>query len=181
MDLIHTADVDSPIGSLRFACSDKGLAYIQLPHQFGRGFDGWRTRHAPEARVEPGFEPNRPYVAQILEFLEGKRRQFELALDLRGTDFQVAVYREVERIPFGESRSYAEVAASVGRPRATRAVGAANGANPIPLVIPCHRVIGSRGQLQGYVVGLYLKARLLAMERSGSDVRLPGPGQGRLL
>jgi O-6-methylguanine DNA methyltransferase len=180
VDVFHTADFDSPIGSLRVVCSEQGLVYLQLPHQSGRGFDGWRTHHAADARVERGFEPNRPYVGQLLEFLDGKRREFELPLDLRGTDFQLAVYREVERIPFGESRSYAEVAAAVGRPRATRAVGAANGANPIPLVIPCHRVIGSRGQLQGYGGGLDLKARLLAMERGGQP-RTPGPGQGQLL
>lgn len=182
MDVLHTAEFDSPIGSLRVVCSEQGLAYVQLPHQNGRGFDGWRTRHAPDARVDRGFEPNRPYVTQLLEFLGGKRREFSLPLDLRGTDFQLAVYREVERIPFGQSRSYAEVAAAVGRPRATRAVGAANGANPIPLVIPCHRVIGSRGQLQGYGGGLDLKARLLAMESGGVErARPPGPGQGRLL
>jgi O-6-methylguanine DNA methyltransferase len=174
MDVLHTAEFDSPVGQLKVACSEQGLAYVQLPHQSGRGFDGWRTRHAPEARVERGFEPNRPHMTQLLEFLEGKRREFDLPLDLRGTDFQLAVYREVERIPFGERRSYADVAAAVGRPSATRAVGAANGANPIPLVIPCHRVIGSRGQLQGYGGGLDLKARLLAME-------CDGPGQGRLL
>jgi O-6-methylguanine DNA methyltransferase len=182
MDVLHTAEFDSPIGPLRVASSERGLAYIQLPHQSGRGFDGWRTRHALDARVEPGFEPNRPYVAQILEFLDGKRREFELPLDLRGTDFQLAVYEQVERIPFGESRSYAQVAAAIGRPRATRAVGAANGANPIPLIVPCHRVIGSRGQLQGYGGGLDLKARLLAMERADIEqTRPPAPGQGRLL
>ena len=152
-------------GSLRVVCSEQGLAYVQLPHQDGRGFDGWRTRHAPDARVERGFEPNRPHVTQLLEFLGGKRREFSLPLDLRGTDFQLAVYREVERIPFGQSRSYAEVAAAVGRPRATRAVGAANGANPIPLVIPCHRVIGKNGQLTGFGGGLPVKKLLLALEQ----------------
>jgi len=163
------ADVESPIGSLRFACSEQGLAYIQLPHQSGRGFDGWRAQRAPSAKIKPGFEPNQRYIAQVIEFLEGKRRDFDFPLDLRGTDFQIAVYAEVARIPFGEVRSYAEVALAVGRPTATRAVGAANGANPIPLVVPCHRVIAKSGHLQGYGGGLDLKARLLAMERGGQS------------
>lgn len=174
MDALHTADFDSPIGPLRIACSEKGLAYLQLPHQSGRGFDGWRTRHAATARVELGYEPCRDYIAQVIEFLEGKRERFELELDLRGTSFQIAVYEEVVKIPFGEARSYGEVAAAIGRPKAVRAVGAANGANPIPLIVPCHRVIASNGQLQGYGGGLDLKAKLLAMERSGA-------AQGRLL
>jgi O-6-methylguanine DNA methyltransferase len=166
VDVIHTAEVDSPIGSLRFASSEKGLAYIQLPHQNGRGFDGWRVRHAPDASVKAGFEPNQPYITQVMEFLEGKRREFEFPLDLRGTEFQLAVYDVVAEIPFGEICSYRDVAEAIGRPRAVRAVGAANGANPIPLVVPCHRVIAKNGHLQGYGGGLDLKARLLAMERT---------------
>lgn len=175
MDVIHTADFDSPIGSIRIASTSIGLAYVQLPHASGRGFEGWRARHAPDAVVRRGFEPNKPYVAQILEFLEGKRQDFDLPLDVRGTDFQVAVYAELEKIPFGETRTYAEIAEALGRPTATRAVGAANGANPVSLVVPCHRVIASNGHLQGYGGGLDLKAKLLAMERNLEA------GQGRLL
>ena len=174
MDVIHTADVDSPIGLLRFACSEKGLAYVQLPHQNGRGFEGWRARHAPSAVVKPGFEPNQAYITQVLEFLEGKRQEFDVPLDLRGTEFQAAVYDVVCSIPYGELSTYGEVAATVGRPKAVRAVGAANGGNPIPLIIPCHRVIAKSGHLQGYAGGLDLKARLLAMERGVSH-------QGQLL
>lgn len=175
MDVLHTADFETPIGSVRIASSRDGLAYVQLPHANGRGFDGWRLRHVPSATVKRGFEPNRPYIAQIVEFLEGKLERFDLPVDLRGTPFQRAVLEEVARIPFGETRTYAEVAAALGRPTATRAVGAANGANPVPLVVPCHRVIASSGQLQGYGGGLELKARLLAMERGHTSP------QGRLL
>jgi O-6-methylguanine DNA methyltransferase len=163
---MHTADLETPVGSIRIASSEKGLAYVQLPHANGRGFDGWRTRHAPTAVVKQGFEPNRIYAAQILEFLEGKREAFDLPLDLRGTPFQLAALAEVARIPFGETRTYGEIAEAVGRPTASRAVGAANGANPVSLVVPCHRVIASSGHLQGYGGGLELKARLLAMERT---------------
>ena len=109
-------------------------------------------------------------VAQVLEYLEGKRRSFDLPLDLHATPFQRAVYDELLRIPYGEKRSYADVARAIGKPRAVRAVGAANGANPIPLVVPCHRVIASDGHLGGYGGGLPLKKHLLAMEATGTLV-----------
>jgi len=175
MGRLYTMALDTPIGSLRLASSEVGLAYIELPCASGRGLPGWKRRHAPDLALAEGFEPNRSAARQICEFLEGKRQVFELPLDLRGTPFQLAVYREVARIQYGESRSYADIAVAIGRPRAVRAVGAANGANPLPLVIPCHRVIGSGGQLQGYGGGLELKARLLAMESASC------PGQGQLL
>ena len=175
MTRIHTARFDSPIGALTVASSEQGLAYVVLPRANGRGLVGWQRRHAPESKLASGYEPNRESIGQILEFLEGKRQEFDLPLDLRGTPFQLAVYQQVASIPYGESRSYADVAQSVGRPNAVRAVGAANGANPIALVIPCHRVVASSGQLQGYAGGLDLKAKLLAMESAAS------PAQGSLL
>ena len=104
-------------------------------------------------------------VTQILEYLEGKRTRFDVPLDLRGTDFQVAVWNGLLSIPYGETRTYQDLARQLGRPRAVRAVGAANGANPLALVVPCHRVVASGGRLGGYGGGLELKARLLAMER----------------
>ncbi len=165
MDVIHTADFETAIGSFRVASTSRGLAYVQLPHPSGRGFEGWRSRHAPGAVVREGFEPNRRTIGQIVEFLEGKRDRFDVPLDIRATPFQTKVYELVAGIPFGETRTYAEIAAALGRPTATRAVGAANGANPVSLVVPCHRVIASNGHLQGYGGGLDLKAWLLAMEQ----------------
>jgi methylated-DNA-[protein]-cysteine S-methyltransferase len=101
---------------------------------------------------------------QLCAYFAGDLRRFDLTLDPRGTEFQQRVWRELETIPFGEIRSYAQVAAAIGAPRAVRAVGAANGANPLPIVVPCHRVIGSGGKLVGYGGGLALKQRLLALE-----------------
>ncbi len=164
MEVVRVADFDTPFGSMRAASSDRGLCYLRLPNQAGRGFAGWLDRHAPGARVLEAFQPNRGAITQIVAFLEGKRDAFDLALDLRATDFQRDVYDAVAAIPYGETQSYAEIARKIGRARAVRAVGAANGANPLPLVVPCHRVVGSRGQLQGYAGGVRLKARLLAME-----------------
>jgi O-6-methylguanine DNA methyltransferase len=172
MEIVQVAEFDSPIGVMKVASTHQGLAYVALPHADGRGFAGWLERRAPGANVVEAFAPNRAPIAQILEFLEAKRERFDLHLDLRGTPFQRAVYAEVADIAYGETRSYADIARAIGRPKAVRAVGAANGANPIPFVVPCHRVVASSGQLQGYAGGLDLKARLLAMEQ-----RAPGPGR----
>jgi methylated-DNA-[protein]-cysteine S-methyltransferase len=101
---------------------------------------------------------------QLRAYFAGELRRFDLPLDMQGTAFQLRVWRELERIPYGETRSYSQIAATIGAPRAVRAVGAANGANPIPIVVPCHRVIGAGGKLVGYGGGLPLKKRLLALE-----------------
>ena len=169
MEAVHAATIETPVGPLRIASTQRGLAFVELPHASGRGLAGWLRRHGV-ARVEPGFAPNRLAAVQLAEYFEGKHTAFELPLDLRGTPFQLEVWRALLAIPYGETRSYAEIARAVARPAAVRAVGAANGANPIAIVVPCHRVIAADGSLGGYGGGLRLKARLLAMERS----RAPG-------
>jgi methylated-DNA-[protein]-cysteine S-methyltransferase len=139
--------------NLRLVASDSGLRAID--------FEPWR----PMQDTRPGkhaiaVEAER----QLRAYFAGELRQFNLPLDLRGTDFQLRVWRELESIPYGETRSYRQIAAAIGATQAVRAVGAANGANPIPIVVPCHRVIGSGGKLVGYGGGLPLKKRLLELE-----------------
>jgi len=175
-NILYDTKIDTPIGRLRVVSSDRGLVYVGLPKASGRGFAGFCARHAPGDKVESAFEPNREACAQLDEFLNGKRQVFELSLDLRGTEFQQRVYAAVSAIPYGATLSYGEVADAIEQPAAVRAVGAANGANPIPLVIPCHRVVASSGQLHGYAGGLELKQRLLAMENAAT-----APSQGLLL
>ena len=172
METVHTTEIDTPVGRVRLASTERGLAYLELPHASGRGFAGWQRRHAPQAAIQEAYAPNRAAAAQVLAYLSGKRSAFDLPLDLRATEFQHAVYRELREIPYGETRSYGDVARRIGSPRALRAVGAASGANPLPLVIPCHRVIAADGRLGGYGGGAALKRRLLAMERS-----LPASGR----
>jgi len=104
---------------------------------------------------------------QLHAYFEGQLRRFDLPLDLAGTEFQRRVWLELTRIPYGETRSYQQMACAIGSPKAVRAVGAANGANPAAIVVPCHRVIGASGKLVGYGGGLPLKRRLLALERGG--------------
>jgi O-6-methylguanine DNA methyltransferase len=164
METLHTLRVETPIGEIHVASTDAGLAYVELPKASGCGLRGWLHHHLPEARCVESRARNRDAVAQILEYLEGERTEFDLPLDLRGTRFQRAVWQALREIPYGEQRSYRDIAVAVGRPKAVRAVGAANGSNPVALVVPCHRVINSDGKLGGYGGGLELKARLLALE-----------------
>ena len=170
MERVYTSWLAAPIGALRLASTAKGLAFLELPHASGRGLEGWLRRCLPDARCSESEAAHREAGSQLLEYLEGARTRFELPLDLRGTPFQLRVWEALLEIPYGETRSYREIARAVRKPDAVRAVGSANGANPVALVVPCHRVIQSGGRLGGYGGGLELKARLLAMERS----RQPG-------
>jgi len=110
---------------------------------------------------------------QLQEYFRGERQSFDLKLAPRGTDFQLACWRALQRIPYGETRSYSDVAREIGRPAAVRAVGAANGANPIPIVIPCHRVVGSNGSLTGFGGGIETKRWLLALESPQRAIHPP--------
>jgi len=174
METVHIAGSNSPIGRFRVASTKLGLAYVELPRSSGRAMRDWMERHVLERRCVNELGPNKAAIEQILEYLACERTEFDLPLDLRGTPFQRAVWNALLEIPYGESRSYSEVARAVGRPNAQRAVGSANNANPVSLVVPCHRVIAADGSLGGYGGGRELKARLLAME-------LSRPGSGRLL
>jgi len=122
------------------------------------------------ARILADDVPNRAALDQLHEYLTGSRRTFDLPLDLRGTEFQRDVWNAIATIPYGLTVSYGEIAGQVGRPRAVRAVGQAVGANPVPIVIPCHRVIGRDGHLVGFGGGLPLKERLLSLERGALDL-----------
>jgi methylated-DNA-[protein]-cysteine S-methyltransferase len=107
----------------------------------------------------------RAAIDQLSAYFAGSLREFSLPLEMAGTDFQMRVWRMLCKIPYGETRSYRDLAIALGKPTAVRAVGAANGANPLPIVVPCHRVIGANGSLVGYGGGLALKKRLLALEQ----------------
>jgi O-6-methylguanine DNA methyltransferase len=175
MEVIHTAEFDSPFGAMACASTSRGLCFIELPRASGRGVAGWTRRFAEGARVTTGYAPNRVAVAQIQDYLAGKREEFRVELDLRATGFQIRVYAALLDIPYGEVRSYGEIARAIGEPNAARAVGAAVGDNPLPLVVPCHRVIESSGKLGGFAGGVALKKRLLALEHGKH------PQQGELL
>ena len=144
----------TPIGDLLLVANEDGLLRVEFPTK-------WRTA-APGCPDSGG--PLSSTIGQLAEYFAGSRTQFDIRLALRGTPFQLEVWRALQQIPYGETRSYADIARSIGRPAATRAVGAANGANPIPIIVPCHRVIGSNGSLTGFGGGIAVKRRLLDLE-----------------
>lgn len=155
---LSSKTIPSPVGDLTLVASAKGLVAIlwenDSPDRVKLGAVAEGTEHPVLAATE----------AQLKEYFAGSRTSFDLPLDFRGTDFQKSVWAELLAIPFGETRSYGEIAAKLGRPKASRAVGAANGRNPISIVAPCHRVIGSTGKLTGFAGGLEAKDYLLKLE-----------------
>jgi O-6-methylguanine DNA methyltransferase len=169
METLYTKKIDSAIGPLFLAASSHGL----LALEFDRRLPGQQSirpnpRDLREEKKGFRFEDSprqmRPYLAELEEYFAGKRREFTFPLDLRGTNFQLACWRALLAIPYGETRTYADIARAVGRPNAFRAVGMANNRNPIAIVVPCHRVIASDGTLCGYGGGLDVKRRLLELE-----------------
>jgi methylated-DNA-[protein]-cysteine S-methyltransferase len=164
MDYAHTAFA-SPVGRLTLVGSDRGLVAVL-----------WENDDPARVRIGAPVENNRhPVLVEVAEqlgdYFAGRRTRFDVPLDFRGTDFQKSVWSALLTIPFGETRTYAEIARQIGRPTAFRAVGAANGRNPVSIIAPCHRVIGSDGSLTGFAGGLEAKNFLLRLE---GDERLQG-------
>lgn len=152
----------SPVGALKLAASDQGLAAIL-----------WEADRPRRVRLALGAEDKahpllRETERQLREYFCGKLERFTLPLDVVGSDFQRTVWAALSTIPFGETRSYGEIARQIGCPTAARAVGAANGRNPLSIVVPCHRVVGASGRLTGFAGGLNAKAYLLALEEKAS-------------
>ena len=143
------------LGGINLGIAEEASAIVKVffGHEMPAGFSGAETPLIKKA------------AEQIEEYLAGKRKKFSLPLAPHGTEFQTAVWQALRSIPYGETRSYGEIAALIGRPKAVRAVGMANHCNPIVIIVPCHRVIGSSGDLTGYGGGLPLKKRLLELER----------------
>jgi len=148
--------LDTPIGELLLAGENNALSMI--------GFPKGSMRREPEPDWIFNEQPLANACRQLREYFDGERRVFDLPLKLTGTEFQISVLEALLDIPYGKTTSYGEIARRIGRPKAVRAVGAANGRNPIPIVVPCHRVIGSTGDLTGFGGGLDTKEALLRLE-----------------
>ncbi|MEU9478783.1 methylated-DNA--[protein]-cysteine S-methyltransferase [Streptomyces sp. NPDC048191] len=157
----HT-EIDSPYGPLTLVAHDGALCGLYMTGQ----------RHRPPEEDFGQRDDDLPCFAaareQLAAYFAGELKQFTLELTLRGTPFQRSVWHELTRIPYGETRTYGQLADSLGNPRASRAVGLANGRNPVGIIVPCHRVIGAGGGLTGYGGGLDRKRRLLDFERAGA-------------
>ncbi len=152
---------DSPLGKYLLVSSHRGLVCVKPEGQVMPRLERWQKTGIS---IEEGDGFNRETAAQLDKYFTGNLREFDVPLDVRGTDFQRQVWQLLRTIPYGETRSYGQLARAIGRPSAGRAVGRANGTNPVSIIIPCHRVIGSTGRLVGYGGGLDRKSALLNLE-----------------
>lgn len=148
-------EMDSPVGPLTLLATEKGLAGVYFEDRYHDSWVEGENLHLEQAE------------AQLRDYFAGEREVFELSLDPVGTDFQLSVWRALSSIPFGQVVSYLQIAEQIDNPKAVRAVGLANGANPISIIVPCHRVIGANGKLTGYGGGLDRKRDLLVHEKAG--------------
>ncbi len=157
MTTTRYTQIESPLGPLLLAADDAGLRHIVFATE--------KRAVRPDAAWREDRKPLQETIRQLRTYFAGELESFDLPLAPEGTPFQLDVWKRLCDIPYGETISYGELARRIGNPNASRAVGLANGANPIPIVIPCHRVIGSNGKLTGYGGGLPIKEKLLALER----------------
>jgi methylated-DNA-[protein]-cysteine S-methyltransferase len=163
--------IDSPLGQLKLVASEKGLAAVL-----------WENDDPRRVRLGPLVEDSdnrllKEAEKQLNAYFKGELKKFTVPLDFKGTDFQKSVWTALLTIPFGETRSYAQIARQIGKPEASRAVGAANGRNPISIIAPCHRVLGSNGRLTGFAAGLEAKDELLKLEGRNPQLGPYGPGK----
>lgn len=157
-DTLATTVLDAPIGRLRLAATDAGLVAVLFPNQKDVSFPMRDGSAGARAHLEQAAKA-------LAKYFEGRKREFSgLTLAPSGTPFQMSVWRALSGIPYGETRSYADIARAIGNPKGMRAVGLANGKNPIPIIVPCHRVIGADGSLTGFGGGLPTKKWLLEFE-----------------
>jgi methylated-DNA-[protein]-cysteine S-methyltransferase len=156
---LKTKTMASPVGELRIVATDDAVVAVLWPDER----EG-RVRFDDEPEVTHDHQVIDETIAQLSQYFAGKRQTFDVPLDLRGTEFQQEVWRSLADIPFGETSTYGKQAANIGRPRAIRAVGSANGRNPLSIVLPCHRIVGADGKLTGFAGGLDTKRWLLDHE-----------------
>lgn len=163
--IINTTVYKSPIGELTLAKSSIGLCYLAL-HGLQTGLKPFLHKYYPDHVINDDAASFRDEIRQLDEYFAGQRRQFDLQLDLQAPPFYRQVLKEVGKIPYGQTRGYGDLAQQLGKPGSSRAVGGANAQNPLPIIIPCHRVLNSRGELNGYAGGLAMKASLLKLENN---------------
>lgn len=159
METCYYSRYDSSVGPLLLGASERGLLALEFARD--RDLPAFTDKHI---RWELSDRKTKPYARELTQYFAGKRREFTFPLDLRGTPFQLSCWHALLRIPYGETRSYADIARAVNKPQAFRAVGMANNRNPIAIVVPCHRVVASDGTLCGYGGGLDVKRKLLELE-----------------
>ena len=165
METLYYVRTPSPVGPLFLAASIKGLVRLE--------FEARTQRLHPTIELSESKTVLAPYLRELNEYFAGERREFSIPLDLRGTDFQLSCWRALLEIPYGETRSYRDIAQAIDHPHAYRAVGMSNNRNPVAIIVPCHRVIASSGSLCGYGGGLDIKGKLLDLEQARVHPCLP--------
>jgi len=153
--------------NLYIAATEKGLCYVGSQNKEFEELSVWADKRFPGCSLVEDNEKLNIYAEELKEYFDGKRKNFTVPFDYHGTEFQVAVWNALCEIPFGETKSYSDIANHINKPAAVRAVGAAIGANPVLISVPCHRVVGKNGSLTGYRGGLEMKTQLLDLERQG--------------
>ncbi|RNB92347.1 methylated-DNA--[protein]-cysteine S-methyltransferase [Brevibacillus fluminis] len=154
---------------LHIAATQNGLCFVGSQDKTFDELAEWAKARYPHAELQKDDDEMKPYANELREYMAGERKEFSIPFDFRGTPFQTAVWQALVQIPYGETKTYAAIAQQIEKPAAVRAVGAAIGANPILISIPCHRVIGKDGSLTGYRGGLDMKKKLLALEKAGVE------------
>lgn len=163
---LFTQDFTHATGYFWFGYTREGLALVSTPEHADRALAQWQTKN-PAASVQQASSADvaaKRHLGALIGRLEGRDATYSAPLDVHGTNFQLAVWQKIAAVPFGQTISYADLAAHLGKPRAMRAVGTACGANPVPLAFPCHRILRSNGELGGFGLGLDVKESLLAYE-----------------
>jgi methylated-DNA-[protein]-cysteine S-methyltransferase len=161
---IYCTSFDSRIGRIYVASTDTGVCKISVPKESRKDFFEWLRRHFDLENVTDNRARNKEVIDQLARYFNGKLAKFTCSVDLIGTPFQIRVWKELAKIPYGTTITYKHLAKRVTAPKASQAVGRANGANPLPIIIPCHRVVGSDGSLVGYSCGIKTKEFLLRLE-----------------
>ncbi|MBP1971399.1 O-6-methylguanine DNA methyltransferase [Virgibacillus natechei] len=152
--------------SLYIAATDKGLCFVGSQNEDLDEMKDWFAKKRPKATLVEDWDKVATYEKELVEYFNGERQSFDLPVDFIGTNFQEAIWTELQNIPYGEKRTYTDIAKNIDRPSSVRAVGTAIGANPVMIVVPCHRVVGKNGKMTGFRGGIPMKESLLGLESS---------------
>ena len=164
METLYYTSFNSKIGTVHVASTKKGICKLSIPGQTKKEFIGWLQEHFPTAGIVESNSKNRKFIDELNRYFDCKLVKFKTRVDLVGSDFQKRVWRELRRIRYGTTVSYKDLARRLGSPEAYRAVGRANATNPLPIVVPCHRVLGAKDDMIGYAAGIKTKEFLLRLE-----------------
>ena len=163
--VVSVSQFESPVGTLWIASNERGIVKVAFDGEEDHGL-AWVLKKFSHAKLVPGEKNNAEFHIELYEYFQGRRKTFTCKVDLLVSDFARSVLHEVSRVPFGATASYRDIAQAIGMPTATRAVGRVLATNPVPVIVPCHRVVGSDGRLVGFGGGLSVKEWLLSHERA---------------